>query len=106
MVDLKEIRQFSEAMAREFRLRRVTLFGSYARGEARSDSDVDLLVEMRFKGSGLAQAAEIIKRLRPRFAVDLIVRTPQQLKQRLAWKDPLLQEAVREGKVLYEAPDA
>ena len=33
-------------LAREFGVRRLALFGSYARGDQREDSDVDILVEV------------------------------------------------------------
>ncbi len=33
-------------MQRRFKVRRLALFGSYARGEQRTDSDVDILVEV------------------------------------------------------------
>ena len=34
-----------EALCRKYRIRKLSLFGSAARGEARPDSDVDLMVE-------------------------------------------------------------
>ncbi|MEW6143369.1 MAG: nucleotidyltransferase family protein [Chloroflexota bacterium] len=33
-------------LQRRFKVKRIALFGSYARGEQRSDSDVDILVEV------------------------------------------------------------
>ena len=94
-----------QKVATQFRPERVILFGSYARGKPTADSDVDLLVVMPFKGSGLDQAAEIIRKTRPRFAVDLIVRTPEDLDRRLAMNDFFLREATREGQLLYETAD-
>ena len=51
-VDLKanvftigEIRDVIREIAQRYGVERVTLFGSYARGEARSDSDIDLLID-------------------------------------------------------------
>lgn len=43
---LDEIRQRIRPVAEKYRLRAVYVFGSYARGEAREDSDVDLLVDL------------------------------------------------------------
>lgn len=85
---------------------RVVLFGSYARGKARADSDVDLLVVMPFLGNSVLKAAEIVRTLKPRFSVDLIVKTPAQLRRRLAAHDFFLQSAVRHGKTLHEEADA
>lgn len=39
-------------------------------------------------------------------AVDLIVRSPSDLKERLRWPDPFVSNIVREGKVLYAKPDS
>ena len=42
-------------------------------------------------------------RLRPAFPVDLIVRTPQTVRQRLEMGDDFIREILDEGIVLYEA---
>ena len=106
MITDTKIRQLSRRIAEQFNPERIILFGSRARGRARRDSDVDLLVVMRFKGQGARKAAEILNRVEPQFAVDLIVRTPQELRWRLAQDDPFLAEIVRRGKVRYEAAHA
>ena len=40
----------------------------------------------------------------PGFPVDLLVRTPEKVRQRLEMGDCFMREIVEEGKVLYEAP--
>jgi predicted nucleotidyltransferase len=104
MVAVNEIKSFCRQIAIEYRPSQIVLFGSYARGKARPDSDVDLLVVMSFKGNGVSKAAEMIRKLCPTFAVDLVIRTPTDIKRRLAMNDFFLKEAVQ-GKLLYEAPD-
>ena len=47
-----KIRQLSLRIAEQFNSERIIPFGSRARGRARRDSDVDLLVVIRFKGPG------------------------------------------------------
>jgi len=42
---IEDIKSAVEKIAKEFDLVRVTLFGSYANGNATSESDIDLLVE-------------------------------------------------------------
>ncbi len=106
MVAPRQIREFSQRLAETFRPRRIVLFGSYATGTARADSDVDLLVVLPYRGSGLMKAAQMIRELRPRFSVDLIVKTPAELQRRLAAHDSFLSTAVEQGQTLYEAADS
>jgi uncharacterized protein len=106
MVAPTQIREFSRRLAEEYRPKRIVLFGSYAKGSPRPDSDVDLLVVMPFRGNSILKAAEIIRRLEPGFAVDLIVRTPGQVRHRLAANDFFLKQALADGTLLYEAPHA
>jgi predicted nucleotidyltransferase len=92
-------------IAEAFRPERIILFGSYAYGRPTLDSDVDLLVVMPHEGKSWDAAARIRGTVRPRFPVDLVVRTPQKLRERLAMGDVLLREIVTRGTVLYEASD-
>lgn len=80
------------------------LFGSYAKGTARPDSDVDLLVVMPGEVSGVRVTAEIITRLKPTLPLELIVRSSRQLRERLAMNDFFLREVIATGKELYAAP--
>lgn len=104
MIDRHEILDFARAVADEFQPERIILFGSYASGTPRLDSDVDLLIVMPFRGNGIRQSAVMLQRLSPGFAVDLVLRTPEDLRQRLEWNDFFLQDIVAHGTTLYEAP--
>jgi predicted nucleotidyltransferase len=103
-VAFSHIQQFAAEIAREFAPEQVILFGSYARGTAGPDSDVDLLVVMPGEVSGARVAAEIITRLKPTLPLELIVRSSRQLRERLAMNDYFLREVVTTGKELYAAP--
>jgi predicted nucleotidyltransferase len=106
MIDRRRIRKFSREVAEEFRPERIILFGSYAYGRPTRDSDVDLLVIMSFKGRGVRKALEILERIEPGFPVDMLVRTPAQVRRRLAWNDFFMREVMERGKVLYAAGSA
>jgi predicted nucleotidyltransferase len=99
----EQINLLCEQIAREFKPERIVLFGSHAYGTPGPFSDVDLMVVMPFEGSPLQQAAKILTRINPTMALDLIVRTPQQVTDRLAMKDGFMQQIVQHGKVTYEA---
>ena len=99
----KQIARLCEQIVRGFYPQRVILFGSYAYGQPSPDSDVDLLVVMQFEGSSREQAAKIRSRIDTPVALDLLVRTPEQVSERLAMGDFFMHEIIEQGKVLYEA---
>ena len=105
MATLAEIRAFCQRIAQVYHPRRIILFGSHARGEAGADSDVDLLVVMPHEGSGWRKAADIRQHVHPTFALDLLVRSPEELQQRLAIGDYFMLDIVERGRALYEALD-
>ena len=102
MVALNRIMELSERIVREFQPDRIILFGSHAYGTPADDSDVDLLVVLPFEGKGFYKSLEILNRVAPKFAVDLLARRPDDTARRYAEGDPLIREAMDRGKVLYE----
>ena len=99
----REIKKLSEQIAREFQPRKIILFGSHAYGKPAWDSDVDLLVVMPFKGRSNKQAIKIRSRIKTSMALELLVRTLQQISQRLAMGDTFMRDILERGKVVYEA---
>ncbi|HWO00390.1 MAG TPA: nucleotidyltransferase domain-containing protein [Blastocatellia bacterium] len=99
----REIERLCEQIAREFRPHRIILFGSHAYGKPEWDSDVDLLVIMPFKVTPHQQAVTIRSRIEAGLALDLLVRTPQQISRRLKMGDSFVREILERGKVIYEA---
>lgn len=81
---------------------RILLFGSYARGEAREDSDLDLLVIERQVADRAGEMVRLRRALRPmRIPVDVLVYSSDDVGR---WGDQpgsALYWALREGKVLY-----
>ena len=93
------------SLGREFNPLKVILFGSYAHGGATTDSDVDILVIMSHQGKSWRTATKIRHQSRPGFAVDLLVRSPEQVRQRCAMGDCFIRDITDNGRILYEAPD-
>lgn len=98
-----EIERLCAQIAREFRVHKIILFGSHAHGKPEWDSDVDLLVIMPFKGTPHKQAVTIRSRIDAGLALDLLVRTPEQVSRRLEMGDSFMREILERGKVVYEA---
>lgn len=107
MVPMKSIRRYCEAVAREFRPQRIVLFGSHAVGKAHQDSDVDVLVVMDARPAlGMRPAVAIRERIPAGFPLDLMVREPEEMKQRILQGDSFLREISENGRVMYETADA
>lgn len=102
----KAIRDVVRQIVEKFHPQKIILFGSYARGKPRPESDIDLLVVMDTRLKESRQALLIDKSLdRDLFGLDLLVRTPKNIQERIALGDSFLKEVVTQGKVLYESPD-
>lgn len=85
---------------------KIILFGSYAYGEPNEDSDIDLLVVMPVESSTHQQAVKIRMGIKPQMPLDLLVRTPEFIAQRLELGDFFIKEILEQGKVIYEATHA
>jgi uncharacterized protein len=106
MVDLSEIKAFSQQVVEKFQPERIILFGSYAYGQPTEDSDVDLLVILTFDEMPVQTAIAIRQQIKSPFPLDLIARTPAQIQQRLDMGDFFIQDIISKGRVLYEANHA
>jgi uncharacterized protein len=104
-IPIRVVRRFARAVARKFHPEKIILFGSHAYGKPHDDSDVDILVVMAARNE-LDQAAKIRLAIWAPFPMDLIVRTPEDLRWRLEAGDSFMREIVALGKVLYEQTDA
>jgi len=86
----------------KFQPNTVILFGSYAYGTPDLDSDVDLLVVMDSDESMAQRIRQVTEVAKIRFLpMDIIVRTPAEMAERLAMGDFFLAEILEKGKVLY-----
>lgn len=97
-----EIDEMVRRIAERFDPDQIILFGSRARGTARHDSDVDLLVVMPVTGSKRETQIEIRCALHDiHVAKDIIVVTPDEVERRRDIVGTIIRPALREGKVLY-----
>ena len=103
-IPMRVIRDYARRAAERFQPDRIILFGSYAYGTPHADSDVDLLVVMPAYNEG-SKASRIRMTISAPFPMDLIVRTPENLKWRIEEGDWFLREITSKGKVLYEKAD-
>jgi predicted nucleotidyltransferase len=97
-----QIRCMVRRIVRRFRPERIILFGSRARGDARPDSDIDLLIVMAVEGSVRDKRLEIRQALHDSpFPLDVIVTRPEDFAWRKDVVGTIEWPAAREGRVLY-----
>jgi predicted nucleotidyltransferase len=102
----KQIELLRRAIAIKFHSDQIVLFGSHAHGKPRPESDVDLLVVMPFEGSPFRQAAVILDHVVHAVGViplDLLVRTAEQVQERIQMGDTFMRDVIERGRVMYQA---
>jgi len=100
---VESIQRMIRRIVRNFDPLRIILFGSHARSEAGSESDIDLLVVLP-DVTDKRRAAIEIRRVLTDLPVskDIIVTSPAEIARRGDLVGTVLRPALREGKVLYE----
>ena len=108
--DSKHMKKYTDRMITEmvrrivakFNPEKIILFGSYARGTASSESDVDLLIVMRIAGSKRKAQLGIRRALHDiAIPLDVIVSDPSEFEWRKDVIGTIEWPAVHEGRVLY-----
>lgn len=97
------VQEITNRIVDRFRPKRILAFGSYARGEQKADSDLDLIVEMETDRPFFQRSVDVqsIFGLRD-WAMDLLVYTPEEYAQQKAIWGTLISLIDREAKVLYD----
>lgn len=82
---------------------KVVLFGSYAEDKADKDSDMDILVVLKTRETGVKRYALVSETLEPRsLPIDIIAMTPREINKRKQMLDPFIMDILNNGRVLYD----
>lgn len=100
-MDNIQIKLIAERIREKFEPKRIILFGSYAYGISKKGSDVDLLVIMDTELRYPKQAAQIRLYLDEtvgvNFPIDIIVRSPEFIEERLKKGDFFIKTILEKG---------
>jgi predicted nucleotidyltransferase len=102
VVTERAILRLVDDIVRQFEPERIILFGSYAWGAPTDDSDIDLLIVKRYTGASYLAASRIGIAADVDFPMDLIVRSPAEIRRRLAIRDFFIMEIIEQGLVLHD----
>lgn len=106
MVAMNEIERFGRQIGEQFKAEKVILFGSYAQGTAKEESDIDLLVVARTNlppGERYGAVRRLVSDFPAGF--DIVVETPEEYSKWRTVVNHIVYFADRYGKVIYEQPN-
>jgi predicted nucleotidyltransferase len=99
-----QIKQAVEILTRESAPLKIILFGSYARGDANFESDVDFLVIEKLIKDKRKEMTRLRRALLPlRMPVDVIVSDENTIDEIGQLPGTAIYWALKEGKVMYDA---
>jgi len=103
-IDESLIQEITRRIVEGVHPERVILFGSRARGNALPESDIDLFVELEAPGSPVERHIKVRGLLwGVRVPMDLIVMTPEEVRERRGSLVSIIPIIEREGRTLYQA---
>ncbi len=99
----RELERVTEILKKDYAPEKLILFGSLASGEVGEWSDLDLVIIKETDKRFLERIEEVLKLLRPRIALDVLVYTPEEIKEMVEEKNYFISEEVLgKGEIIYD----
>lgn len=98
----EELNRILEGL-RQYQPQKVILFGSFARGDHHALSDIDLLIIKRTDRPFVARIGDVLALCDYSIPLEPLVYTPEEFERLREEGNPLIEQALREGKVIYES---
>ncbi|TAE90910.1 MAG: nucleotidyltransferase domain-containing protein [Verrucomicrobia bacterium] len=101
----EQLERIIQTLITDYHCEKIIAFGSIVRGQPTIHSDIDLCIVRDHSRScthPTLEAGLVLSKLKTTLSKDLLVRTPQQMRQ--AEKEPfgVMQEVIQHGITLYE----
>ncbi len=98
----EKLKEITEKIVKEFQPEKIILFGSWAWGEPKRGSDIDLFILKESQERRIERERQVQRILRgSRLPVDILVYTPEEVERRLWLEDFFIGKILSRGKILY-----
>ena len=101
----KIVKRFINLIINKFNLKKVIIFGSFARGDYHKGSDLDLIIVGEFKERFIDRIGKIIELNDSDLGIDAMVYTEEEFQKMIKERRPFIEQALEEGIVVYEKRD-
>ena len=101
----KIVKRFINLIIKTFNLKKVIIFGSFARGDYHKGSDLDLIIVGEFKERFIDRIGKIIELNDTNLEIDAMVYTEEEFQKMIKERRPFIEQALEEGIVVYEKRD-
>ena len=101
----KIVKRFINLIIKKFNLKKIIIFGSFARGDYHKGSDLDLIIVGEFKERFIDRIGKIIELNDSDLEIDAIVYTEEEFQKMIKERRSFIEQALEEGIVVYEKRD-
>jgi len=102
MTSVKAVENITNEIARKYKPEKIIIYGSFANGKAKKNSDLDLLIIKKTKKERTKRHLELDGLILNReIPLDILVYTPGELKKKLLAGNTFFKEIVNNGKIVY-----
>lgn len=101
----KIVKRFINLIIKKFNLKKIIIFGSFARGDYHKGSDLDLIIVGEFKERFVDRIGKIIELNDSDLEIDAMVYTEEEFQKMIQDRRPFIEQALEEGIVVYEKRD-
>ena len=96
------VKRFLNLIIKKFNLKKIIVFGSFARGDYHKGSDLDLVIVGEFKERFIDRIGKIIELNDSDLEIEAMVYTEEEFQKMIQERRPFIEQVLEEGIVVYE----
>jgi predicted nucleotidyltransferase len=98
----KIVKRFINLIIEKFNLKKIIIFGSFARGDYHKGSDLDLVIVGEFKERFIDRIGKIIELNDSDLEIEAMVYTEEEFQKMIQERRPFIEQVLKEGIIVYE----